>query len=258
MKPFLSKWMDRIDASTLRERALIFFAAAAIVFSLIHSALIVPTLDGQRALARQIAQRQSETRVLQDQIQIVVRKATEDPNVVLKRKVEAIKAELAKGEVTLKAREAELVPPKRMTGLIEEMVSRNRHLQVEKLQSLAPVSPGSDTPSPDAVLIEAAKAAAAGSTKTIVAEAGQAAAGKGPTTAQTSPAPVSSTKFFRHGVELTVKGSYLELLQFLTELERVPYRIFWGGLELTTGTYPTATLKIRVYTLSLDKAWMAV
>lgn len=257
MKASLSTWMDRIDASTLRERALIFFAAAAVVFSLIYSVLIVPTLDGQRALARQIAQRQSETRVLQDQIQIVVRKAGEDPNVVLKRRVDAIKAELAAGEVTLKAREAELVSPKRMTGLIEEMVGRNRHLQVEKLQSLAPVSPGSDSPSPDAVLIEAAKAAAAGSTKTIVAEAGQAAA-KGPTTAQTGGAPVSSTKFYRHGVELTIKGSYLELLQFLTELEKIPYRIFWGGLELTTGTYPMATLKIRVYTLSLDKAWMAV
>jgi MSHA biogenesis protein MshJ len=63
---------------------------------------------------------------------------------------------------------------------------------------------------------------------------------------------------YRHGVEIAVAGSYLKMLNYVSQLERLPARIFWGGMELHAGTYPKATLKITLYTLSPEKTWLLI
>ena len=264
MKAFMARWADRIDASSLRERVLMFFALGAVLFVLIYSPLIAPTLESQRLLARQIAQRQTETRVLQDQIQLAVRRTTEDPNAVMRKRIEVLRLDMAKGEETLKARQAELVPPEKMTALLEQIVGRDRRLQLESLKSVDPdeQSEGGNAGTAGTNL-GAVNQPVTGALPLALAQLAPNAggmpnaAGK-PAGGTAEPPPSPPRKFFRHGVELTVKGSYLELLQFLVEIEKMPYRIFWAGLDLSAGDFPTATLKIKVFTLSLDRAWMAV
>jgi MSHA biogenesis protein MshJ len=56
--------------------------------------------------------------------------------------------------------------------------------------------------------------------------------------------------FYRHGVELTLKGSYFELLQYLAQLERLPARLIWGRTELLVEEYPEVRLTVNVSTLS--------
>jgi len=51
-----------------------------------------------------------------------------------------------------------------------------------------------------------------------------------------------------------VSGHYLDLLQFLAEVEKSPWRLLWGRVELQTGKYPVVTMKVIVYTLSTDRA----
>ncbi len=63
---------------------------------------------------------------------------------------------------------------------------------------------------------------------------------------------------YRHGVEIAVSGSYLKMLNYVSQLERLPAKIFWGNMELQAGTYPQATLKITLYTLSPDKTWLLI
>jgi MSHA biogenesis protein MshJ len=65
-------------------------------------------------------------------------------------------------------------------------------------------------------------------------------------------------RVFRHGVELTVAGSYLDLHAYLAALERVSTQLYWGRVEMSVATYPVATLKLTVYTLSFDQAWLVV
>jgi MSHA biogenesis protein MshJ len=47
-------------------------------------------------------------------------------------------------------------------------------------------------------------------------------------------------------------------LRYLEELERLPTHLYWTALELDAARYPSHTLKIVVYTLSLDAAWLNV
>jgi MSHA biogenesis protein MshJ len=63
---------------------------------------------------------------------------------------------------------------------------------------------------------------------------------------------------FRHGVELTLAGSYLDLHAYLSALEGLSTQLYWGRAEMSVAEYPVATLKLTVYTLSFDQAWLVV
>jgi len=63
---------------------------------------------------------------------------------------------------------------------------------------------------------------------------------------------------FRHGVELTLAGSYLDLYAYLSALEGLQTQLYWGRAEMSVAEYPVATLKLTVYTLSFDQAWLVV
>jgi MSHA biogenesis protein MshJ len=65
-------------------------------------------------------------------------------------------------------------------------------------------------------------------------------------------------RVFRHGVELTLAGSYLDLYAYLSALERLSTQLYWGRAEMVVAGYPVATLKLTVYTLSFDQAWLVV
>jgi len=57
---------------------------------------------------------------------------------------------------------------------------------------------------------------------------------------------------YRHGVELTLKGSYFELVQYLTQLEKLRARLLWGRAELAVEQYPEVRLTVQVRTLSSE------
>lgn len=63
---------------------------------------------------------------------------------------------------------------------------------------------------------------------------------------------------YRHGVELTVSGSYLDLLAYLRDLEALPTQLYWGALDLDASKHPKLLMKLTVYTLSLERAWLSV
>jgi MSHA biogenesis protein MshJ len=65
-------------------------------------------------------------------------------------------------------------------------------------------------------------------------------------------------RVFRHGVELTLAGSYLDLYAYLSALEGLQTQLYWGHAEMSVAEHPVATLKLTVYTLSFDQAWLVV
>lgn len=72
-------------------------------------------------------------------------------------------------------------------------------------------------------------------------------------------APVGEgARAYRHGVELVLSGTYLDLYQYLAALERLPTQLYWGSAEMSVAEYPAATLRLTLYTVSFDKAWLIV
>jgi MSHA biogenesis protein MshJ len=227
MKKLLRRYADSIDAMALRERVLIFGAVALVLMTLLQVFLLNPVLSRRNQLSAQIAQQEDETKAIQAQIQIWLRTNPRDQDALNRDKIKSLRAQIVQLGRQFEEQQRQFVAPDRMTAMLENMIAKNQKLQLLSLRNL----PSTDL-SPAA----------------------------GPMTgAAPGRAKIAGThQIFRHTVEISVKGSYFDLLDYLAALERMPQRVFWEGLDLSVAQYPQSVLKLTIYTLSPEKSWLAV
>jgi MSHA biogenesis protein MshJ len=234
MKQLWLRYVAKMEAATLRERVMIFAAVAVAMIALASGALVEPELVKQRRLSGEVAQRQADIMKVQAQLQAMAVARQADPDQAARKNLETVRARTVEAEAKLKDEQRKFVSPDRIGALLEEMLARNRRLQLVYMRTLpaAAIDPASPqqkpaTEKPAAEKPAAAKAAATGT-------------------------------IYRHGVEITLTGSYLDLLAYLRDLEKLPNQMYWGKLELTVEKHPKVTMKLSVYTMSLDLAWLIV
>lgn len=231
MKMIVAYWLslsNKIDGMSLRERALIFAAAAFLVVSLVNTLFLDPLLAEQKKMSQRVIQQEEKMKEIQAQINALVQAKQDDESSPLRQRISHLKRQIAEGDAYLKDRRDKLVPQEKMAALLEQVLNRNGHLQLIALQTL-PVTP----------LIEANNAKQ-GEATVIAKTAGQ------------------EQQVFKHGVQITVRGSYADLTQYLSSLEHLPARMFWGMAKMNVVQYPVVELTLTLYTLSLDKTWMQV
>jgi MSHA biogenesis protein MshJ len=61
-------------------------------------------------------------------------------------------------------------------------------------------------------------------------------------------------ELYRHAMEITLRGGYLDLTQYLAEVEKLPVRVLWGPLELQVEQYPDVRLTLQIQTLSTERS----
>jgi MSHA biogenesis protein MshJ len=160
---------------------------------------------------------------VQAQIANLVQAQQADAKSPQRERIRALRQQIADGDAYLKSRRDKLVPPEKMAQLLEQVLNKNGRLQLVALDTL-PVS----------LLVEPSVDIAA------------------------SQMAGSEKQIYKHGVKITVRGSYADLMQYLTVLEKLPTQMFWGVAKMDVVQYPTAELSLTLYTLSLDKTWLQV
>lgn len=63
---------------------------------------------------------------------------------------------------------------------------------------------------------------------------------------------------YKHGIEMTLQGRYLDLLDYLRRMEALPWQMFWARAHMDAHDYPAVRITVTVFTLSLDKHWLVV
>ena len=244
----------RIDALSLRERAMVLLAALVLI-GFIGDALWLAPQRARLALAQREA---AEVRALlakhDRQLAELRVQGGRDPDEVPRLRLQQLTAELAAFNAQFARLERSLVAPARMAPLLEQVLKRTAGVTVVQVQSL-----------PVRVLSARDGAAvagdAAGGTPASVPESGAGTAGS-----TDGPAPVAAaraaeaggTALYRHGVELTVRGSYRDLLQYVQNVEQLPVRVQFGKAVLDASRWPEVDLRLTVYTLSMDRSWLAL
>lgn len=237
MKQSLQKLALRLDAMSLRERLLVFGAAALVLAFLLKVLLLDPQFDQQRKVSQQIKQDQDKTAATRLETQQKVQAYGTDPEQVIQEKMKQLRQQSAQLRGEMMGMQKNLVAPEKMPQLLGDILKRNGKLRLISLKNLPLVSLGG----PESKEAESAAA----KTGTKPAEP----AGKTPATAGTG-------LIYRHGVEIVVRGNYLDMVNYLTALEAMPWELYWGNAKLQVETYPVSTLTLTLYTLSLDKSWL--
>ncbi|HKQ84745.1 MAG TPA: type II secretion system protein GspM [Steroidobacteraceae bacterium] len=208
----------RFDAMSLRERVLIFAATLSVLVVMFDTLLLQPLAKREQALTQELQR-------IEERVRATASVIPEGPDAtsVAEEKEQSLQATLAAVNTQLASASAGLIAPERMAEMLHEVLAHQRGLTLvdlhnEPVRSLIPAKPSTD--------------------------------------ATAAVAPPQGP--FAHPVVLVVEGSYLDLLAYLRELERLPFRMYWNRLELNTVQYPGNRVRIELSTLSMDEQWLGV
>ena len=221
MKQYVAKALARVDSATLRERILLFLAVAIVLIAIVDSMFISPVIERERKLHAAIAGNQAELDTIENYIRTMVNARGVEPDAPTREKYQELTGQLARIDAQIVQEQERFTSPERMRKVLEETLRATRGVRLVGLKSLPAESIAESAPAVPGAKEE------------------------------------ERTRIFRHGLELTVSGSYANLYAYLRNLERLP-RMYWGKAVLAVDEYPSSTLTLTVYTLSLDRIWIQV
>jgi MSHA biogenesis protein MshJ len=214
-----ARWLERVDALTLRERVLIFVAAMVVLFFGVGNLFIGPLYQSRKQIGTQLVAVTRETEAMETQIERLALASREDPDAAQRARIAELGDRLSQADRRLGAKTAGLVAPRDMARLVEQVLSHQRGVELVSIQSL-----------PGELLLDAKRSEGS-------------AAGPG-------------LNLYRHGMVVQVQGTYMALLEYLKALEALPWRVFWGKVSLQVEHYPVSGLSVVIYTISREPGWI--
>ena len=215
----LRKLGASVDALSLRERLMLFVGALVVIGGLWEALLAGPLEARELAASRQIATARDRLTQLDQAMELAARGIGDGMPAHLDRR-RALEAQIVAGEQTVRIFTSDLVGPAQMREVLEALIERQKGLTLVRAVNLE-VRP----------LIERAESDTTGSNEAML---------------------------YRHGLTLELEGSFLDCLEYLEAVERLPWKLYWGALRLETLDYPTNAIRVDIFTLSLDEEWIGV
>jgi len=222
---------DWLDQRPPRERLLILVAGLGVVGYLFYLLLIAPQQIEQQRLRERAATVKEQTDSIRKQLREIEQTYGRAIDETGNARSEALRAQLKAMDPALAEVAQSLVSPKEMADLVEQVLRRNRALEVVSIENL-PVSPLGEVPPADP-------------------------SAEPPVTGE--PATTDAgTGFYKHGMVIEVRGRYVDIIGYLRALEKLPWKVFWGQVTLVAEDYPTSRVRLVVYTLSLNPKWIGI
>ena len=231
MNPVKEQWQKlnaRFGALVMRERVMVLAAVVVGTAFIFDTVGIRPLEVRMKRLVQQVAETRQNIKIAQTALSS--QEAVVDPDSVKRSYRDALRKQLAEIDQSMQGLQRGLVPPEKMAKLLEEMLARSGGLQLVSLRTLPVQRVDTQNVAPSKPGDKAAK---------------------------TGPRELERT-IYRHGVEVTLQGSYPELLDYLAQLEKLSWQMFWGRISMDTEQYPRLRVTLTVQTLSLNKAWLIV
>ncbi len=216
---------DKIDVMTLRERAIIFATAVALLVVTFNALLWEPLRVKQKKMPQELAKVQEKMVLAQSQIQEVLAAHQRDPNDELRRLRDELATRSAKIEELFGELSQDFVSPQKKLKMLEDVLQQDGRVELLSLRTLAPV---------------------------------RVMPVKLPGGKKKQEASSRQLGLYLHSAQIVVEGSYGDLLQYLEAVERLPWRIYWSDAALEVREYPHIRMTVTMYTLGLEDTWLSV
>jgi MSHA biogenesis protein MshJ len=233
MKRYWTTFDAWISAREMRERVLLFAAAIIVPGVFLYSILVQPALAERKRIGQETQADHADIGKLTLQLQALIRSKGADPDAASRARLAEIEARIAEFQRQVDARATELVSPEKLAAVFEKILVTTPGIQVAAVKVLPRTTVSFDK------------------TAGMISNPSQDAK-------RESVPEKPLNEIYRHGVEVTLRGSYLDLVGYLRQIESQPARMFWDKVSLTVSEYPVITMKLIVYTISLERAWLTV
>lgn len=229
MKEQWQKLAERFGAFQPRERAIILIAVVVGTALIFDAVAFQPAQARRKSLEQQVVQARQQLKTAEVIMQ--TKQSVGDSHAVKRTYRDALRGRVTEIDQNIKGLEEGMVPPERMARLLEGVLSRTRGLQLMSLRALPPRRVESMAEAP-------ASQAGSKTAKPAVKEPGR--------------------TIYQHSFEVTLQGSYSDLHDYLAQLEKLPWQMFWSRINVQTERYPRLRVTLTVQTLSLARAWLIV
>lgn len=208
---------DKLQNLSRREQLLVLVVLAAAIYLLLDALVFAPQARREQALL-------DNQKVLQSQM------------TVLSAEIAAVQN--AKVD-NLAQKQAEFLLLKRQSALLDNVV-QSVTTDVPKIRLLMSELLGAKSARVKAVSIKTLPV------KPLLSQSKPASGAAGPAGAGAlSPATV-----YKHGLEIELRGGYLDLMAFLSSVEEAHPKLLWSNATLTADKYPENILRVSVFLLS--------
>lgn len=232
----LAKWAliaDKVDARNTRERALIAVSCWAIIYLLWDFVFFQPLNAKKDALQLRFDATNQEMVQLNAQQQVFVQALSSDPNAGRRREIIALEANIINLDEEINRLSDGLIPAEKLPQLLHDVLRASENLKLVSMRTLPaellplPYGRGEQ---PEDVDVEEFLALQA----------------------KTEP------KIFKHAVKLSLEGSYFDVMQYLSAVEQLNWKVYWDVLDYRVESYPKARVEVKVYTLSTERGVFGV
>lgn len=229
MQPLVDKWAQiasQVNLRNTRERALIAVSCWAIVYLLWELVVFAPLNEKKSDLGERFEAVNAEMVQLSAQQQVFVQALTADPNAGRRREIAAQQERITQVDNEINRLSDGLIPADKLPQLLHDVLLANKSLSLVSLRAL----PSERLPLP------------------YLAEQEELLDGEGDDLPSTTD-PI----IFKHGVKMSLRGNYFDVLHYLQSIENLQWRVYWELLDYEVQSYPKANVQLLVYTLSTDR-----
>lgn len=216
----------KFEALQPRERWMVFAAGLVLIWFILNTLLLDPVTKKLSALRAEITQSQSQLAEIQQQLNVFAQTPVHDINTENREKISSLHASVQTQSTKINSLSHVLLKPENMPSLLKDLLQKNTGLSLVAMQTLAPEN-----------ILQKDKKETAQTT-----------------TSSEMNAPV----IYKHGLEITLAGSYLDLLKYAEALEKSSLQVLWSKASLEAKDFPESQLTLRIYSLSLDKTWLSI
>ncbi len=214
---------DLINKLSTRERILVLTGLLAVIYLLWDSFLITPIKKTNTALNIEYQSVKKQMSDLEKRQIMASNLLAQSRRKQLLKEIGQVERKINAFDVQISQRLQGRVAPEDMPALLNDVLQKNRKLELIQLNNLQ-AEP----------FISQEK------------------------TEQSKAVDPDLVGIYRHSMELELQGSYLDILDYLQELESLKWKIFWDEVKMDVQEYPLDKVYIKVHTFSLKDGWLRV
>jgi MSHA biogenesis protein MshJ len=219
---------------TIREQYLILLTGLVAIFFIIFYLFIDSKMTSNTNAIKKIAQLNSSNQSAKIVILELQAGLQQDPNKNIREKITQYEAKLAKIDTKLLTLTSELISPVQMRYALLDLLKLKETVSLLSFELLGAEPLLSNVDSTLERKLETSPSA-------VPADENKA-----------------SLNFYRHGIKIKLSGRYFDLRDYLIQLEKLPWKLFWQDFNFKLMEYPNSELEIELYSLGTNKEFVGV
>lgn len=212
---------EKVDSLSLRERVLIALTFCALIYFAWENIVFKKVWSSKDDLVTQVDSASKQIQSVKGQIQAVTTKIQTNNYDELQKQVLSLKARNQEMRTLIEKMAEQLLPPSEMSNMLSHMLKSDSGIRIINMSNI-----------PETPLFT----------------------GLSEEDVNNDP---NKIQVYQHGMELIIEGEYFSIMNFLKELESIPWRLIWSSLDYEVVEYPVGRVKITLYTLSLHQGWIS-